>query len=258
MRPARGTALLVLPALLVAPRAEPAPVAQDLAQLPNADRFAAAPSRSFVSPGAGDDLVGIVGSYEVTGVHAEGNAYTGTGTVSRVASHIYKMSWDTSPGKTFYGLVLRRGDLLLGGWGYQENQRAAVYRIDGKTLDGVTLEWSSPHVGHELLTGGDLQQTTTFTIANGVDPDGKAYSGTLTSKMFPKDVRSLEWQLGAKSYRGFGIVEGSDFIVGYDDNGEAAPVRYRIESGGRKLVGVFLDPKYPALGLGTETMTRSD
>jgi len=213
---------------------------------------------AFVSPGVGsDDLVSIVGSYDVEGIHPEGTAYKGTGTVTRLGAQLYQMSW-TTPQGTFHGLVHRRRDLLLGGWGYTQNQRAAVYRVDGTTLDGITMRTGTSSLGRELLNGGGADHTGTFTIANGVDPDGAIYSGTMEGFVVTKEVRRLEWHIGGQIRRGYGVQEGSDFIVGYDDTGRAGPVRYRIGAGGATIVGVFLDPQMPHLGLGTETMTRVD
>jgi hypothetical protein len=218
----------------------------------------ASDDRAFVSPGVGaDDLVGIVGNYDVAGVHPEGTQYTGTGTVTRLSAQVYQMAWTTAQG-TFYGLVLRRRDLLLGGWGYKQDQRAAVYHVEGKTLDGVTIVSSRAGLGREVLTGGELDQTGSFTISSGLDVEGTSYGGTVLCTLVTKEVRRLEWRIDGHVRRGYGVREGSDFIVGYDESGGAGPVRYQITAGGSTLVGVFLDPQLPHLGLGSETMTRVD
>ncbi|MDA8425696.1 MAG: hypothetical protein M0Z80_06120 [Treponema sp.] len=83
--------------------------------------------------------------------------------------------------------------------------------------------------------------------ATGTNPDGSAYRGTCVVGLNADGTYSFVWEVGGTSYVGVGRLKDGIMTV---DWGDASPVIYQVQRGGKVLVGTWSD------GKATETISR--
>ena len=84
------------------------------------------------------DVIGGVGTLNVTGTNADGSAYKGKLTVTKGSNDVYQFAWET--GTNFIGTGVRMGGYLAAGSGAKQCG-FVIYEIKGNTLEG---KWGVP------------------------------------------------------------------------------------------------------------------
>lgn len=84
------------------------------------------------------ELIGSVGSFNVSGTNADGSAYKGKLAITKGGSDVYQFAWDT--GTKFSGTGIKMGDYLAAGSGAKQCG-FVIYQIIGNTLEG---KWGVP------------------------------------------------------------------------------------------------------------------
>lgn len=83
--------------------------------------------------------------------------------------------------------------------------------------------------------------------AAGTNPDGSAYIGSCVIAGKPDGSYGFDWEVGGSSYVGIGKLENGVMTV---DWGDSYPVIYRVQQGGKVLVGTWSN------GNASEKLTR--
>lgn len=200
----------------------------------------------------------IVGKYDVEGTEPDGKiAPTGTATIKRIVGDLYSMT-EVIAGATYVAACIRQNDLFACGWGAaNKDLSVAVYRAEGSVLDGVFYEDRIAALGRERWTGAAADLTGALTIAQGERPEGGSYSGFVQSDFVSADVYRLTWKIGSTYRVGYGLRDGERLAVGFNAAGSCGLVAYRIQQGGARLRGRWVDAGRPTAGVGVETLTRS-
>jgi hypothetical protein len=83
--------------------------------------------------------------------------------------------------------------------------------------------------------------------AAGINPDGSPYEGSCFVALKPDGTYGFDWEVGESTYVGIGTLLNGVMTV---DWGDSSPVIYRVQQGGKVLVGTWSD------GHATEKLTR--
>ncbi len=84
------------------------------------------------------EVIGGVGTLNVTGTNADGSAYKGKLTVTKSGNDVYQFAWET--GTNFVGTGVRMGSYLAAGSGAKQCG-FVIYEVKGNTLEG---KWGVP------------------------------------------------------------------------------------------------------------------
>jgi hypothetical protein len=189
----------------------------------------------------------IAGTYAVTGTNPDGSAYQGSLTVT-ARGDVYQFSWAT--GQNYEGVGVVSGRAVAVGWGGAECG-AVLYRpgSDG-TLSGRWALYENESAGTETArhSDGGSGLAGAYTV-EGSNPDGTAYSGTLTISPAGESYR-LQWESGG-TYVGQGIAVDDLFGTSYGTENCGVAV-YHISDG--SLEGTWTT--YGESGVGTERAVK--
>ena len=80
-------------------------------------------------------------------------------------------------------------------------------------------------------------QADTLTLASsykaaGKNPDGSAYTGTVTLKVISDTTYTIEWKIGDSVLKGFGMRQGDTLAATYMLDGQPGLVMYKVQQGG--------------------------
>ena len=103
----------------------------------------------------------------------------------------------------------------------------------------ISLPWSGTSAAQDGL-GGNYSVT-------GTNPDGGVYNGSCEVALRPDGSYSFDWTVGDSTYAGVGLLRNGVMTV---DWGDSSPAVYKVQQGGRVLVGTWSD------GAATEKMSR--
>ncbi len=88
--------------------------------------------------------------------------------------------------------------------------------------------------------------------AAGKNPDGSAYTGTVTIKVISDTTYTIEWKIGSSVLKGFGMRQGDTLAATYMLDGQPGLVMYKVQEGGT-LSGTWAIKGES--GSGSETLT---
>jgi hypothetical protein len=118
-------------------------------------------------------------------------------------------------------------------------ESVAAYRIPADQMPPAAAS-SPPAAEGQGGIGGSY-------VAKGSNPDGSRYVGRCEVALRPEGGYSFDWLVGGSTYVGVGVLEGDVMTV---DWGDSYPVIYRVQQGGKVLVGTWSG------GKATETLTK--
>lgn len=203
------------------------------------------------------------GSYRITGQGANGSAYTGTGTISRLGGNMY--TYRVSVGSNvFTGAgILDRGGALCFGWAAKiKDASVAAYDVmpDG-TWDGLWFQAGDSTLGRELATPIGANGATRR--LSGRFPNGGSYSGTLkvarlgslSTEEFVTD--NLTWDINGGPSHGVAVSIGGLVAAGFADTGKEFGTELLVPSAKRDgFTGPWVQSINGFVSVGTETWIR--
>lgn len=86
--------------------------------------------------------------------------------------------------------------------------------------------------------------------AEGTNPDGSNYTGSLVIQAAPNGTWFAVWQVGETRIQGVGVINGGVLTFGYAVNGNPGVAAYAVDADG-KLRGIWT----VGGGMGTEILT---
>ena len=96
-----------------------------------------------------------------------------------------------------------------------------------------------------------LTLAKSYSVA-GTNPDGSAYSGTLSIQIISDTTYTVRWSIAGETYTGFGMRMNDALSATYTLNGKPGLVMYQVQDGG-VLKGIWAVRGND--GFGTETLT---
>ena len=84
--------------------------------------------------------------------------------------------------------------------------------------------------------------------ANGSNPDGSKYTGSVSIKVISDTTFDIVWKIGDETYEGFGMRMNDTLSATYTINGEPGLVMYKVDGNG--LTGAWAVRGHD--GVGTE------
>jgi hypothetical protein len=90
--------------------------------------------------------------------------------------------------------------------------------------------------------------------ATGTNPDGSAYTGTVSVEILSDTTFAIKWNIGGTIYRGFGMRRNDALAATYTIDGEPGLVVYKVDGNG--LDGLWAIKGRS--GNGTEHLTPSE
>jgi hypothetical protein len=206
-----------------------------------------APSQRASVATAGEPLVRpnppqLAGIYRAVGTNPDGSRYSGMTSIVPVGPD-YEVTWWIGK-QVFHGNGHLAGRILVVDWG---DTHPVIYPLGtggvlaGEWADGTATETLQRFAGAAAGPPSSLAGTYR---ANGQNPDGSHYSGTVTIRQ-DGGAYHLAWRIGSSAYKGTGRLAGNVLVV---DWGAATPVVYAVGDDGT-LKGLW------EAGKGEETLS---
>lgn len=83
-----------------------------------------------------------------------------------------------------------------------------------------------------ISAGADSLTLAPSYKAAGKNPDGSAYTGTVTIKIISDTTYTVEWKIGDSVLKGFGMRQGDTLAATYMLDGQPGLVVYKVQQGG--------------------------
>lgn len=185
------------------------------------------------------------GEYLCKGSDANGgNPYAGTVTIAKDGP-TYTLQWELGKGGDYVGSGLVSEKVLAGAYGGGKPYGLMVYKVNGGTLTGQWLVGGKKTLGEETIQGSaDLGGV--YKITSAKNPDGKAYTGTVTIAR-NGGAYAVNWTLANESYSGVGILHGDLLVVGWGQGADYGAIVYDIAPG--RLTGEWASAGAGPLGV---------
>ncbi len=203
----------------------------------------------------------LAGAYQLTSLAADGGVIAGQATFEPLGGAVYRVRYEVGS-VSEEGVASLRDGVVSVGIGGADTGVVEYQHVGGGRLSGHWVFHGSPRRGTEVLGGGNADWSGVYTIETGVGPDGDAYGGSC-DLVVTGDLHTLLWHVQNPSgtmdtYRGLGLRSGNVLSVGFG-TGAATPfsvAQYRVEAGGRKLVGRRASWVTTSPHASPETLTR--
>jgi hypothetical protein len=169
----------------------------------------------------------VAGIYRVSGTNPNGRAYRGMVALSREQDKVAVTWWIGE--QVLHGTGRRAGKTLVVNWGDAD---PVIYETGvGGVLDGSWADSTATETLVPVAISASEPRTPRpgKYKAEGRNPDGTAYSGTLTLTK-RGEAYHLSWAIGSTSYQGRGSLRNNLLIV---DWGSSTPVIYALTGDGR-------------------------
>jgi hypothetical protein len=170
-------------------------------------------------------LAGLAGIYRDFGTNPNGSKYFGMATVVPRGAKAQFTWWITKD--KFAGAAELAGKMLIVNW---NAKHPVVYTFKDGVLEG---EWADGKATDRLELFAPLESAPAPAPSGkyrieGMNPNGKPYSGTLTVTSRGPQYQ-FAWQTGPTSYKGTGTREGNVMIVNW---GSTMPMLYSLNPDG--------------------------
>lgn len=184
----------------------------------------------------------LAGGYALTSVAADGAVIAGQATFEPLGPAIYRVRYDVG-GASEEGIASLYDGVVSVGVGGADTGVVDYQHVGGGRLSGTWLFHGNAQRGTEVLGGGNADWSGVYAIETGVGPDGASYGGSC-DLVVTGDLHTLLWHVQGPggtpdTYRGLGLRSGNRLSVGFGTgaNTPFSVAQYRVEAGGRKLVG---------------------